>query len=50
MDLEKENVELAKKLEVAKGLADVNWIDAALALKAARGKSNPEEKDGANKQ
>jgi hypothetical protein len=34
-----ENVELTKKLEVARGLADFNWIDAAIAIKAAREKS-----------
>jgi hypothetical protein len=49
-ELEAENIELAKKLQVAQGLADVNWIDAALALKAARAKANPEPTEGANKQ
>ena len=48
-ELQTENIELTKKLEVAKGLVDMNWIDAALALKAARAKVDAEPSDDTKK-
>ena len=46
-DLQAENTDLAKKLEVARGLADTNWIDAAIMIKAAQEKLGSQRSESA---
>jgi hypothetical protein len=48
-ELQVENIDLARKLEVAKGLADTNWVEAAIAIKAARAKLDSEQGDKTSK-
>ena len=45
-DLERESLKLEKDLQIARGIVEADWIEAAIALKAAKDKLNAERAKG----
>jgi hypothetical protein len=43
VELQSERQKLSSDLQVARGLVDMNWIDAAVAMQAAREKQDSEK-------